>query len=69
VRNLTDELQHVRHWAVSRLGIMSRETRLTIDKVLHNDTRNSASEDDKDEACKLWNVWKNEHDKARRRAR
>jgi hypothetical protein len=52
---------------VARLGIMPRETRIAIDKVLHPDNR--LSEADRDVACKGWNVWKNDNDKARRRSR
>jgi hypothetical protein len=65
VRNLTAELQETVSWASQRLGIMSRETRIAIDKVLHPD--NKPSEADKDRACKGWNAWKNDYDKARRR--
>jgi hypothetical protein len=46
---------------------MPRETRIAIDKVLHPDNR--LSEADRDVACKGWNVWKNDNDKARRRSR
>ena len=67
VRNLTAELNHTHAWYAAKRGIMSRQTRIAIDKVLHNDTRNNASEAERDAACKGWNVWKNESDKAGRR--
>ena len=48
---------------------MDREARHAIDKVLMPDTRDRATEADKDRAAKGWNVWKNDNDKARRQAR
>jgi hypothetical protein len=67
VRNLTQELQHSYSVMNSRLGIMSRETRTAIDKVLHPDTRANATEVDRDRAVRGWNAWKNDSDKARRK--
>jgi hypothetical protein len=42
-------------------------TRTAIDKVLHPDMKDNATEADKDRAVKGWNAWKNDYDKARRR--
>jgi hypothetical protein len=47
---------------------VSRATRTAIDFVLHPDTRDNATAADLDTACKGWNVWKNDSDKAHRRA-
>jgi hypothetical protein len=72
VRNLSKELRLFRQYhdeAMTKQGLMSRETRIAVDKVLHPDTRNNATEADIDRACKVWNVWKNDNDKARRKAR
>jgi hypothetical protein len=66
VRNLTQELQHCYHVQMQRLGSMPRQTRIAIDKVLQPDVRGNATEADLDTACKGWNVWKNDSDKARR---
>jgi hypothetical protein len=70
VRNLKQLLSvHEQHYAeaVTAAGGMLPETRRAIDKVLHPDSR--ATEADRNEACKGWNVWKNDNDKARRRRR
>jgi hypothetical protein len=67
VRNLTQELEHYHQHMLGRLGIMSRKTRIAIDKVVHPDTRDRATEEERDEAAKGWNAWKNDNDKARRR--
>jgi hypothetical protein len=53
--------------AIVRSGGMTREARNAIDKVLHPDQRGNASEADKDEACKRWNAWKTDNERARRR--
>jgi hypothetical protein len=57
---------HEQHYAeaITAAGGMSRKTRNAIDRVLHPDSR--VTEADRDEACKGWNVWKNDNDKARR---
>ena len=57
VRNLTEALQY-------QLGVMPRETRTAIDKVLHPDTRDNTTEADRDRAVKGWNLWKIDNDKA-----
>jgi hypothetical protein len=50
-------------------GSMSFKTKSLIAKCLHPDSRNDATEADKDEACKLFTAWKSDKDKARRRTR
>jgi hypothetical protein len=48
---------------------MSFQTMSKIARVLHPDTRDDATERDKDEACKLFTAWKADKDKARRTAK
>ena len=70
VRNLMTQLRETERFhkeALAKAGGMPRETRIAIDKVLHPNGNPSAA--DKDTACKGWNVWKNDNDKARRKGR
>ena len=53
--------------AIASAGGMPRKTKNVIDMVLHPDTRNNATEADKDLACKLWNSWKDDQKKVRPR--
>jgi hypothetical protein len=60
-------LDTVRSEAIALTGGMDRETFNVIAKVLHSDKR--PAEVDRGEACKLFMAWKDNKDKAQRRAR
>jgi hypothetical protein len=51
--------------AIALAGIVPRETRTAIDKVLHPDHDPSTAK--RLEACQRWNAWKGDSDRARRR--
>jgi hypothetical protein len=66
VRNLRAERDYI---ISTRIGVMTFKTQNAIAKVLHPDSREHASEADKDEAYKLFNAWKADKDKAHRTAK
>jgi predicted RNase H-like nuclease (RuvC/YqgF family) len=48
---------------------MPRDCRIAIDKVLHPDARKHGIKDEVlDEACKRWNAWKSDNDKANKKS-
>lgn len=72
IQNLQGELRYMKqHYdeAIAKAGGMPRNLRITIDKIVHPDTRNNMTEADKDEACRRWNVWKDSSRKAEDRKR
>lgn len=54
---------------IAQAGGMPRHTCIAIDKILHPDTRDNATEKDKDEACRGWNAWKDSGRRAEDRKR
>jgi hypothetical protein len=53
---------------LAKVGGMAFATQSLIAKCLHPDSRDQATEADKDRACKLFTAWKADKDKARRKA-
>jgi hypothetical protein len=69
VRNLTQELRHTRqHFEglAEKTGAMDFATESALAKCLHTESKDNATEADKDKAFKLFTAWKAANRKARR---
>jgi len=70
IRNLEAEKKEAMRLhaeSLRRVGAMERKTEVAIAKCLHPDQRDNATEADKDEACRLFNAWKDDRKKAQHR--
>ena len=69
VRNLTQELRHIRQHhedALEKTGGMNFATKSALAKCLHPESRDNATDADKDKAFKLVTAWEAANRKARR---